>query len=834
MTEKKTINKKKRLHLICNAHLDPVWLWEWEEGAAEAISTFRSAADICEETEGFVFNHNEVILYEWIEEYEPQLFKRIQNLVAQGRWHIMGGWFLQPDCNMPSGESFVRQILRGREYFQEKFNVRPKTAINFDPFGHSFGLPQILAKSGFDSYLICRPNEEELKLPRNDFKWTGCDGTSILCMRSPHHYNSRLGHVHEKIERHMERFSDSEVGHMLWGVGNHGGGPSRKDLEILDQLQAEEQDRVYIHSTPERLFDDLRKTRKEFPEFKSDLNPFAVGCYTSAIRLKQLHRNLESELFVTEKMCTTASEAGLMKYPLEELRDAERDLLIGEFHDILPGSSIQPVEDASIRLMNHGLEILSRVKARAFFALAQGQKKAGEGEVPVMVYNPHPFDITTTVECEFQLPDQNWTQTFTLPHVYQGKKEIPSQTEKEKSNLPLDWRKRVVFQAKLKAGSMNRFACRMERLEKKPPVKLKEQKNKLTFKNDQIKCVINTRTGLLDEYIVDGKSLIRKGCLKPLVIQDNEDSWGMTVTSYPKTKGQFKLQTSKESTHLSGVTHGNIPAVRVIEDGDVRTIIESTFSYEDSRLVMTYRFPKKGSEIAIHVRVFWNEKDSMLKLSLPFETKKSDYVSEIAFGVQTMKADRSEVATQRWGVIKSEEGDRSLSVINDGIYGSDFKNGELRLTLLRSPAYSGHPMGERIVLPQDRFSPRIDQGERQFTFYLNGGPAKSRLRDVSQEATIHHEKPFALSFYPHGDGLAPDQLIKLQGAGIELKAMRPAMKRKGIMLRLFETTGQSRKASILIPSSKSKIPLTFHPFEVKTLIIDLKRKKWTEKNLLEE
>ena len=143
----------KKIHLVCNAHLDPMWLWEWEEGAAEAISTFRVAADFCEQYDGFVFNHNEVTLYKWVEEYEPALFQRIQRLVKEGKWHIMGGWYLQPDCNIPCGESIVRQALIGKQYFMEKFGVEPTTAINFDPFGHSRGLVQILAKSGYDSYV---------------------------------------------------------------------------------------------------------------------------------------------------------------------------------------------------------------------------------------------------------------------------------------------------------------------------------------------------------------------------------------------------------------------------------------------------------------------------------------------------------------------------------------------------------------------------------------------------------------------------------------------------------------------------------------------------------
>ena len=175
----------RRIHLLSNAHLDPVWLWEWQEGVAEILSTFRTAADLCEEFDTFVFNHNEAILYKWVQQYEPALFKRIQKLVRRKKWHIMGGWYLQPDCNMPSGESFVRQILLGKRYFQENFGVSPTTAINFDPFGHCRGLVQIMAKSGYDSYLFGRPVQAKLSLPAEDFVWVGYDGSEVVGSRFP-------------------------------------------------------------------------------------------------------------------------------------------------------------------------------------------------------------------------------------------------------------------------------------------------------------------------------------------------------------------------------------------------------------------------------------------------------------------------------------------------------------------------------------------------------------------------------------------------------------------------------------------------------------------------
>ena len=138
----------------------------------------------------------------------------------------MGGWYLQPDCNMPSGESFVRQMLLGRRYFAEKFGARPTTAINFDPFGHTRGLVQILARSGFDCYLFCRPGQEECPLPDGPFLWEGYDGSRVLAVRPWGHYLSALGKAGEKVENYLRERPADQPGILLWGVGDHGGGPS--------------------------------------------------------------------------------------------------------------------------------------------------------------------------------------------------------------------------------------------------------------------------------------------------------------------------------------------------------------------------------------------------------------------------------------------------------------------------------------------------------------------------------------------------------------------------------------------------------------------------------
>ena len=811
----------KKLHLICNAHLDPVWQWEWEEGAAEALSTYRIAADFCEEYDSFVFCHNEALLYQWVEEYDPGLFRRIQDLVKRGKWHIMGGWHLQPDCNMPSGEALVRQILSGREYFLEKFGVIPTVAANVDSFGHSRGLVQIMVRSGYDSYLFHRPGSGDrfMKFPKDEFRWVGYDGSEVVGIRMHYGYNSAKGDAMRKIRAVLEDYPDeNDLYVCLWGIGNHGGGPSKKDLDDIAAFMQEQQmeGNLVLHSTPEAYVEELRRT-KDLPAIDTSLNPWAPGCYTSQIRIKQKYRQAENVYFLTEIMCTHAHRQGLMAYPGEELAQAMYDIITVQFHDILPGSSIQPAEEMGLRMLDHGLEILSRVKARAFFALAAGQRKADSDKIPIFAYNPYPYPISGDFMCEFNLWDQNWKQEFLQPRLYNENGEVcPAQCEKEHSMIPLEWRKRVVFHAALKPMTMNRFDCAFDTISAKPVPVLEQDETHYIFDRNDLLIRINKSTGLVDTVRKDGADYVRQDGFALEVFDDNFDPWYMDATAWKDKVGQFQLLSLEETARFCH-TEKPMPAVRVIESGDVRTVVEAVFGYNSARAVVKYKL-SRHSDLEVDVRIVWDEKQKLVRLNIPAAFGADTCIGEHPYGSEVLKGGMEENVSQKYVAVCSEK--QAILVMNNGTYGSAFDDADrsLKLTLLRSPSYCAHPIGGRVTMPQDRYMPYIEQGERDFSFRFAFGGREELLSGASRMGQQFNMAPMLLSFYPTGIGTLPESPVALEGTDVVvMTALKQAQDGCGDIIRLFNPTQQLQTACLR--GANARTALSFGPWEIKTLRI---------------
>jgi alpha-mannosidase len=402
------------------------------------------------------------------------------------------------------------------------------------------------------------------------------------------------------------------------------------------------------------------------------------------------------------------------------------------------------------------------------------------------------------------------------------------------SNLNLDWRKHAVFLAELAPSQMNRFDCALEVLPARPKPTLSAKDGLITIKTPSIEASVNCKTGLVDTFAIGGFEYLKPQAFKLLAIADNEDPWETRYQSFREVAGSFELMSAEESTRFSGVSQGTLDAVRIIEDGDVRTVVEALFRYRDSFAIVHYKFPKSGTEVELILRVHWNEKSTMLKLSVPTVFEEASCLGQVAFGVQQFPATGRENVAQKWLAVASASHDRALTCINNGTYGSDFADGELRLSLLRSAAYSGHPIGERSIVPQDRNTPRIDQGERIFRFWLNAGTASDRMERIDREALIHNEAPFAMSFCPSGAGEKPKPGITLSDSVVQLVTFKQAEGSPDYIARLFEPTGHARATEVTIPALDMTWGVTLSPFEAKTYRINPTTKSVREVTLLEE
>jgi len=779
------ITDMNRLHLVCNAHLDPVWLWQRTEGMAEAISTFRIAADFCEKYDNFVFNHNESVLYEWVKENDPVLFERIKNLVKQKKWRIMSGWYLQPDVLMPSGESIIRQIRVGNKFFKEHFGEIPKTAIGFDAFGHSKGLVQILKKCGYDNYAYLRPREKEC----GPFIWEGFDGSRINTLKLYEWYNTPKGEAVERVKSYINEFPDRKINCITWGIGNHGGGPSEKDFLDISNFQKECNDFEFIQSDFDTYFNELDKTDLEVID--ESLTHCMVGCYTTMLRVKKGHRNLENKLSMCEKMLCQSG----VEYDKEKLEEAEKALLFSEFHDVLPGTAIKKVEDDSLNLLGYGNEITDRLISKAFFKLCNGQKKAENGEIPILIYNPHPFEIKGDFEAEFQMAEQNDPNNG-IYNVYVRNSDgelIPSQLEQEDSVHGSDWRKKVAFSAVLKPMGITRLDCRLQ-LEKdfvmiKP---YSEDSEYIILRNVYIKVKISKKTGLIESFIQNGKNMLNSVKIK--AYRDNGDPWGMLVDEFSEEIGVFKLSDS----------------VRVIENGDVRTKVQAKFKYQNSFAIITYIFSKSSKEFDMDVKMLSSDGNTMFKLC--FDTtmdKNSKAFGQTMFGTENIRKEGKEAVFQKWCGLKCRE--QSFSVINSGSYGGSFKDAEIRISLLRTPVYSAHPVDYKNVefLPDTRFYNHIDIGERDFSFRIFADEEY-----IDFEAEKFNQKPYVLAFFPSGLGKKEEKPLVLDNKNIILSTLKK--EDNSTLIRLYNSS--SKEQAAVLEFEGKTLNIDFSPFEVKTFV----------------
>jgi alpha-mannosidase len=862
------------IHLVCNAHLDPAWLWQWEDGLTEALSTFRIACEFCENERGFVFCHNESILYEWVEQHEPALFARIKKMIRTGRWHVAGGSYLQPDLNLVSGESHIRQFLMGKTYFKNKFGVEPKTAYNYDSFGQPEGYVQILKGCGFDSYIFARPHEGVWPLSRGTFRWRDRSGSEVIACR-PDNYNSNAVDAYTKLKKWMQKYADRPDTVFLWGIGNHGGGPSRRDLEGIKKYAKEHPKFKLIHSKPEAYFQSYIKRRENLPVVSDEMQRIFPGCYTSMSRIKRAHRLNENLMAATERMATFAWWLDRAKYPARELTSAWRDILFTEFHDVLAGSSIQSVEKDALSQMGHCTEILRRTRIKTFIRLLQGEPAARDGAVPVFVWNPHGYSVDVDLECNFNYSHyfaKHGTIKLAVRDAIKNEK-LVFQQETAESATTGDWRMKIVVPLELKPFALRRLEVTWrKRKRKKIWQQPKDISRLLDFNNELLHVRLNPDTGLLDFAAPssDKISFLKKGAFQPVIFRDRDHAWtcggasrekkfwkyklGMIpwdepLAKFSLVKGDrlYKILSPPSLRSKAKSAENKLNPLRVVEDGPVRTVFEAAFAAGDSVIIRRYILPKKHDWVEVRDRIFWNEKDAMLKIALPLGFKAANTVSETPYSAVIRQIPRFHVdfVNQRWvaateGLGKTGTSGHYVAVANDSSYGHSVSGNTLYINALRSPAYSSDTLHAELDAHELRYWPRQDQGEHEVRYRIYFGKDFNETV-ISRAAQAMNIPPEWLVYYPtgteHKNSILSTEhpFLNLTGDGVQIVALKKEERGKGMVVRLWNSRPEKREAVLELAGVNYPFKIMVGPYGLKTLVMRREKDRITasERNLIE-
>jgi alpha-mannosidase len=774
--------------MIGNAHIDPVWLWQWPEGYQEVRATFRSAIQRLAEYPEFVFTCDSVLFFEWVEEHDPELFEQLRSRIADGRLQVVGGWWLEPDCNIPAGESFVRHALHGQRYLRDRFGITATTGANLDSFGHNATIPQLLRGAGMDSYVFLRPGPKEKELPGPLFWWESPDGSRVLAYRIPHEYCAPKDDIGEHLEQAIASLpqDDGEYA-VFYGVGNHGGGPTIANLEQIRSLN-EQGELPRLQPSSLRRFFDRASRNGEHPTVAGELQHHAAGCYTTHSGIKRWNRRAENLLQRAEKWCAVADVLGAQPYPLEELTQAWKLLLFNQFHDTLAGTSIEPAYEDARDQLGHASSLASLAFNRAIQSLARQIEIEPEEEMrPVVVFNPHPWTLRTDVELEY-----TWTRAQGHHVVDDEGEAVPMQLTRPLTTMS-GLRSRFAFPVEVPPLGWRTYRVRLGAVEGEPL-----RATGTTVENEHVLLELDPATGRIARLVhkSSGADLAAPGSRHAVVVDDPSDTWGHGVTAYDRELGEFECV-----------------SVRLLEAGPVRAILRVDSRWGSSTLREDYVLGAGRPYVDVRVALDWHERLKLLKLRYPTSVETDTATFEIPYGHIVRPAGGDEEPGQSW-VDVSGEG-RGLTVISDAKYGYDVRAGDIGISAVRSPVWAWHDPRE---LEEGGDFEYMDQGRQSFLVRLVPHAGDWRAAGVVRLAAELNQPPFALIEGFHAGPLPQRASFVDDGAGgVVVTVVKAAEDGDGsLVVRAYESAGRPAGARIELPLLNRAIDADFGAHEIKT------------------
>jgi alpha-mannosidase len=794
------------VHAMGHAHIDVAWLWPLSVTRGKAARTFATALALMDQYPAYTFTQSQPHLYQMVAEDDPDLFARIKARISEGRWNPTGGTWVEPDTNLPCGESLVRQLLHGMRYFQRELGVRPEVLWLPDVFGYSAALPQIMQQAGIRYFFTAKLSwNQSTRYPYDTFWWEGLDGSRVLTHlattpetmwpggKNYATYNALV--TPEDMLGTWTRYKQKDANHHLavsYGLGDGGGGPNRDMIERRARMENLPGLPQVIHSTAEGFFHALEETvPDDLPRWVGELYlQLHRGTYTSQSRIKRYNRKSEVLLHDAEAL---AAIRHLLKaaYPHDVLHAAWEIVLLHQFHDILPGSSIRAVYEDAERDYAQVQERVTEVVNDALAALAQHIRYDQDME-GFAIFNT--TGITQGGPVEVTLPGK-------------GPVEIVGPSGRIR---PFQWLDRETRRALLIPNSIpsyghKAYIVRPAVQDGIGPVAHAVTATPTGLENSLLRAEFDVKGNLIRLYDLENF----RDVLTPDTIGnqlwayvDRPHQWdAWDVETYVQDQG---WQLAPESS-------------RLIETGPVRATLEVPYRFNRSRIVQRISLLAGRRVLIFDTEVDWHERHILLRTHFPLAIRATNTTYEVQFGTverpthQNTDWDqaRHEVPAQQWADM-SESG-YGVSLINDCKYGYSTQDNVLTLSLLRAPT---HP------------DPEADQGAHQFTYALYPHAGNWRHGTIMQAKRLNH--PLRVHPVTGAGTWLPVEfgLVKCQTPGVVIDTVKKAEDSDALIVRVYEAHGGRGTTTLVFTApieSAEEVNLLEEPIGPVDVIVDTLR-----------
>jgi len=725
---------------VGHAHIDTAWLWPVSETIRKCARTFANQIALLEKYPEYIFGASQPQHYVFVKEHYPELFKKIKHFVKEGRWELQGGMWVEADTNLISGESLIRQIIHGKNFFMDEFEVEVENLWLPDVFGYSVALPQILKKSGIDYFLTQKISWNQInEFPHNTFLWEGIDGSEVLTHFPPeNNYNSYLSpdYLIPGRDNFKEKdFIDEFIS--LYGVGNGGGGPKSDNIEFGKRMSNLEGAPKVRFGRADSFFESLNKYKDELPVWQGELYlELHRGTLTSQALVKKYNRKLELKLRELEILYSTLP---IENYPAQQFDAIWKKVLINQFHDIIPGSSINAAYKVTHKEYETALDDCAKLKHDASKLLFK------ESDNSMVLFNSLSYKFSGAIT----LPE-NWGNGL----VDSENNRVEVQKERDE------------FIALVNIEPLS-FLTLYKSAEYEIP---KVNKQDLILENAMV----------LYEFDNDGK--LTKAYDKELDLNIlADDEMGNLLSLYddhPLDWDAWDIDIFYETSHLE---YAKGIAAETFCDGKVRKGLKFNFAIGNSKIQQFIFLTDNNKRLDFETEVEWNEKHKMLRVAFPVNVFNNQASFDVQYGFINRNTHRNtswdfakfEVPAHRYADISRE--DFGVALLNDSKYGYKVLNNIIDLNLLRSPSYP---------------DPDADIGNHKFIYSLLPHSGNLTNSDVIPQAAQLNQ---GIMIFPRTENISAAVPCKVEGLGISLETIKKAEKSDSLIIRLVETTGSNSK-----------------------------------------